>query len=169
MFNQAIELSEADNGPINSWFLDCGTTSEPTCTIDEVEDWYNNYLGKYIKTTKVEKDSQSTPNRLYLYFADGSVVDLFVSMRDVSLYTSKGDYYFAFIFNGKSMTNGPEQWENCSSYLDTYCYYWDGTREGLIEGRNYAEAAAKKNSAYCTKLLQYDGWVVKDDNPCKYY
>ncbi len=170
MFNQAIKLSEVDNGPIDNWFLECGSPSNPTCTVDEVEDWYNNYLGKYIKTLKIEKSTGTySLDNIKVYLTDGSFFSIRQNVRDV-IYYPDSNKLIHFILNGKSgQTYNLGQWENCSSYLDTYCFWWDGTREGLIEGRNYAEGTAKNDAGYCSKLLQYDGWVVKDDNPCTYY
>ena len=44
--NQAIKMSEVENGAVEHWYMDCGISSSPTCSTEEVKDWFKNYLGK---------------------------------------------------------------------------------------------------------------------------
>lgn len=52
VMNQAIKMTSAEYGEPTVWMKDCGITMAPTCTIEEVEDWFNTYLGKHMNTVK---------------------------------------------------------------------------------------------------------------------
>ena len=47
-----------------------------------------------------------------------------------------------------------------------YQYSWDGTREGL---KTHSRYGCSKNTTvyvnFCAKLIQDDGWEIKDDYP----
>ncbi len=125
VMNQAIRLSEAKNGPINEWFLECGQSSAVTCTSDDVDNWVNTYLAKYMK---IVKKKNSIDRNIY-YLSDGSAFLVLGNIRDIGYYPNgkTDDYVASFILNGKSMKIVPQQWVNCTEYFDTYCYNWDGT------------------------------------------
>ena len=38
VMNQAIKMSEVENGAVEHWYMDCGISSSPTCSTEEVKD-----------------------------------------------------------------------------------------------------------------------------------
>ena len=63
--NQAIKLSEIENGPAAEW--EYGQVNSG----DDTETWFNTYIAKYLKYNKVEK----IPVEILVYFADGTFVE----------------------------------------------------------------------------------------------
>lgn len=164
VMNQAINLAEVENGNFESWYPDCGASSITTCTIEGDKVWYDKYLAKHIKTTKVEKCDPNIEN-LCLYFADGSILAFAKWMNDVYFYTnknaflnpddSKNRFLFHFSYNRDEAKLYPDKWKcMINKKFEPYCWNWNGTRDGL-----------KSNGAYSAKLIQYDGWQIKDDYP----
>lgn len=162
--NQAIKLSEADNG-------DCDTWEYPT-TIENLPVFVNKYLSNYIKTVSIEYYAEFP----ILRFSDGSAVVLMFSFDDYGLQIVD---FFYIQKPSKSLIEILEQQVDASNYFDFSLYagtrndwgvtkkctlwakphYWDGSRETLIQ-------KCKENSPdYCTYLIQYDGWEIKDDYP----
>lgn len=79
--NQAVKLSEVENGPMKYWetpndiVTDDGPDVNGSTTIVtslNVLEWYNKYLAKYLKTVKVQ-EMNDYEGKLALYFADGSL------------------------------------------------------------------------------------------------
>ena len=55
VMNQAINLTNAEYGDVTNWIIDCGSSNSPTCSINEVENWFNSTIGKHIETLKTGK------------------------------------------------------------------------------------------------------------------
>src|SRR5574344_2338759 len=80
--NQAIALSEIDNGPREDWDsladMFCTDADENgECKVSKNLAWYNKYLAKYLKTTNVttkDQTGKSTYDNVFVYFPDGSVL-----------------------------------------------------------------------------------------------
>ncbi len=169
--NQAVKMSEAENGSYQEWEY----------PIDGDEDarmkFYNKYFAKYLKTTSVESYSQDSldndgnpngevNNFLLIKFADGSAMTMRTDVNgtDIAYYVyasqvgkSSTRYYFSFMFN-KSGSVGNK------SFVEPYSFLWDGTREHLLSHPRYGCGKFVAN-AYCARLIQYDGWQIKDDYP----
>ena len=126
---------------------------------------YNETFGKYVRTMKVEKSR---------YGITGA------------LQNGSGFYYYHFTRPNESVRNylifcpyykdckqladnGPfEDSETISDGKKTFgfwiagntpTYAWDGTREWLMQ------KCSTWQKGYCTTLIQYDGWEIKDDYP----
>ena len=52
--------------------------------------------------------------------------------------------------------------------VEPYAWNWNGTRDGLLHGANGYGCADNSHNLYCAKLIQYDGWEIKDDYPIKF-
>ena len=182
--NQAIMKAEAENGEIKDWILDCGASFAPTCTADDVLNWYNLYLKKHINSLAVKK-ADPPSNGVVIYFADGSVLYISTHLYDMNFYINERAYSdanyarpginkFSFRLNPKVLEAQEDHYNqgalehSISSTFEPYAFNWDGTREGLIEGKKNALYGCNKtstNRAYCAKLIQYDGWEIKEDYP----
>ena len=181
VMNQAIMKAEVENGPIEDWILDCGSSASPTCTEDDILDWYNLYLKKHINSLAVKK-ANAPMDGVIIYFPDGSLLKIPKRFCDMYFYLNERAFYdtgyrragqnsFLFMLNPKVLSH---QTNEAFKYalgkkFEPYAWNWDGTREGLLEGKNAsASYGCNKQAAskyYCAKLIQYDGWEIKDDYP----
>lgn len=174
IMNQAITLSEVENGEKESWLWNGLTTSQYEDTLE----WYNKYLAKYIKTTKIEKTNTSK-EYLFLYFADGSILQIAPWLKDYQFYTDKqalkntktGINNFSFMANPVLAEDKILVAEKYKYHLkkgfEPYAWNWDGTREGLFTTSN-EYGCGEMHNAYCTKLIQINGWKIPDDYPLKF-
>ena len=163
--NQAIRLSEAQNGEASIWALDCTTQ---TCNSDMITDWFNTYLKDYLKVTKVVPDNN---NGIYAYLPNGSILRIEKNFYDMDFLLNEnaiqerkgGINFFAFRFNPVLRKGQPIEANKytINTTFEPYTFDWDGTREGLVEGCN------KEDGNLCTKLIQYDGWQISKDYPKK--
>ena len=87
VLNQAIKMSEVENGAVEHWYMDCGISSSPTCSTEEVKDWFKNYLGKYLNITKIVTNDTSTG--ILIYFSDGSIINMPRYIYDIAYYTNE--------------------------------------------------------------------------------
>lgn len=182
LVNQAVLLSEIDNG--NSWD-EVQSFSYQTATYNEVKDWYNKYLNKYLKSLKLEQyktsdtgelgPDNSLPNEdLLVYLADGSILKIRNNLRDISFYINqdalnkpiKGKNVFNFRFTPYSNLEPTDKYMKNKKF-EPYIWDWDGTRENLINDPDFG-CSNSLNKSYCTKLIQYDGWQISKDYPVKF-
>ncbi|MDR1167314.1 MAG: prepilin-type N-terminal cleavage/methylation domain-containing protein [Heliobacteriaceae bacterium] len=170
--NQAVRLSEAENGPASEW-----TYPVTIDSYSQIKTFYDDYLAKYLSAANVEQCSFNS-DCVCVHFSDGTVATLrSISGIDIIFYTktkyfaSVSDYSvrsprYSFLFHLNKLDNSA----NTKYLVEPYTFYWDGTREDLITGANYQAGryGCHKDSityGYCTKLIQYDGWEIKGDYP----
>ncbi len=181
VMNQAINLTNAEYGDVTNWIIDCGSSSSPTCSINEVENWFNSTIGKHIETLKTGKikNKTNTNDILLIYLKDGSILGVTNYVYDMVFYVNSdaisnaqsGKNYFSFRFNPilLSHQNNEETQKDLKYSLkptfEPYSNYWNGTREQLIDGHSFSCA---QNHAFCAKLIQYDGWKISKDYPVKF-
>ncbi len=174
--NQAIKLSEVENGPAQYWEI--GENGQQTAL-----DAYNKYLAKYLKTVSkkgtidteiMDNNGESTGDiRTFntVFFADGSAMkyDANSSGFDISFYPDGHKLFnkninsrrnvFSFNFR-KANTSGGKY------TVEPYSFQWDGTRENLFSHPRYGcRKDNRRDTPFCAKLIQYDGWEIKDDYP----
>ena len=181
VMNQAINLTNAEYGDVTNWIIDCGSSSSPTCSINEVENWFNSTIGKHIETLKTGKikNKTNTNDILLIYLKDGSILGVTDYIYDMVFYVNSdaisnaqsGKNYFSFRFNPilLSHQNNEETQKDLKYSLkptfEPYSNYWNGTREQLIDGHSFSCA---QNHSFCAKLIQYDGWKISKDYPVKF-
>ena len=181
VMNQAINLTNAEYGDVTNWIIDCGRSDSPTCSINEVENWFNSTIGKHLETLKIGKikNKTNTYDILLIYLKDGSILGVTNYIYDMFFYvnsdaisnTQSGKNYFLFRFNPilLSHQNNEEAQKDLKYSLkptfEPYSNYWNGTREQLIDGHSFSCA---QNHAFCAKLIQYDGWKISKDYPVKF-
>ena len=179
VMNQAINLTNAEYGDVTNWIIDCGRSDSPTCSINEVENWFNSTIGKHLETLKTGKTKNKTDDILLIYLKDGSILGVTNYVYDMVFYVNSdaisnkqsGKNYFLFRFNPilLSHQNNEEAQKDLKYSLkptfEPYSNYWNGTREQLIDGHSFSCA---QNHAFCAKLIQYDGWKISKDYPVKF-
>ena len=168
--NQAILLSEADNGDKKDW-ADFDRTQNPNCIggkLDSeacVTDFYNKYLKKYLKTAENARYISSLSG-LCVFFADGSAVLIKYAGGDYTFYpyaksidkknnVNSKDYFWFALYPAGAAGKRNEYFYNkgVEPYIEAD---WDGTEEGLkADARNYA------------KIIQLNNWQIPDDYPIK--
>ena len=168
MSNQAIQLSEIENGPKESWVFQggegCSTGYEERC----LRAFWEKYLEKYIKYNKVEYINAGDAYGLLIYFADGSAVRLafaghdYVFQTDVK-HTKTEDLNWgknAFLF-GLYPTNSSPYFtgRGIVPYVNVECR----TTMDLTKDKeclyNYKENYAR--------IIQLNNWTIPDDYPIK--
>ena len=180
--NQAINMSVAEYGEPASWWKDCGTSSASTCTTDEAIEWFNKYIGKNLKIIELQKTVNSLPGEeregFLVYINDGSILYISNCLYDIMFYINTKAYdnpqyginSFSFRFNPALSTgqNANDNKYTLKATFEPYANAWDGTRESLLSPTGFGCNKLNNNSAYCAKLIQYDGWEIKDDYPFKF-
>ena len=146
LFNQAVKLSEAQNGELKDWY----PPNDTYISTNEMYDWYISYIHPYLKSTKIEKSSSV----INVYLADGSMFKFSYPRRDVVFYTQpnkcdiKGVCSFAFILypSGFQAYNPPNSKDQ--TFLLNKCK--DST-----------------SLSYCSSYIQISGWKITKDYPYK--
>ena len=175
--NQAIRLSEIENGSTDTWELMDSTFIQD---IEVLQNWFDKYLKKYLNVTKTDEVSILTTEgtlrytNLAIYLANGSVFCVQGNTRkDVTFYVDEkalknplsGRNCFLFRIPLPSSPSDLKYYNGAK--FEPYAYNWDGTRESLISNsRNYGCADEYPN--YCAKLIQESGWKIPDDYPWKF-
>ncbi|MDR1167316.1 MAG: prepilin-type N-terminal cleavage/methylation domain-containing protein [Heliobacteriaceae bacterium] len=168
--NQAVRLSEAENGPASEWIYPVTTDS-----YSQIKTFYDDYLAEYLSAANVEQCASNT-SRICVYFYDGTVTTL-RSAAGIDIIFYKNAKYLtsgsseatprdSFAFHLSKTDNSA----NTKHLVEPYTLTWDGTRAGLITGANSQAGryGCHKDSVtynYCAKLIQYDGWEIKGDYP----
>lgn len=191
VMNQAIQMSEKDNGPKEYWEklglgYDWGSgenVQDDKGLMPEV--WFNKYLKSYVKYKNYKINGAT--NKVMLYFADGSLcvlgggsfqfwpdagnfVDYKFDEGSVSFKNNSeisGIKYFTFYFNPYTDTD-----HNRYHYkrgVEPYKCGWDGTEE-MLKGKSSigCRKDVSNERAYCTALIQLNGWKIPDDYPLKF-
>lgn len=188
VMNQAILMSEQNNGPKEDW---------ETCNFGEKNDeslssecrvHFDKYILPYLKYTKTEEFIAGGRYNIAIYFSDGSIlvgkthpklVDYFFFPNgknfDKDTFITKnqdgssqradcGITYFAFQFCPSYASvkyNYKKAFEPYKNGLNNY------TKEILTSSHQYG---CNKNSPYkiwCTALIQLNGWKIPEDYPFK--
>lgn len=191
VMNQAIQMSEKDNGPREYWSsIGVGFATDKDGKVDKTHslpmDWFNKYLKSYIKYKTVKVNEVA--GNVMLYLPDGSLCLMnewsFQFWPDAKDYVNygvdnSGNYtnntsisgikYFTFLF-----LYGPTYSSNSYKYhhkkgVEPYKSGWDGTIDML---KNNPTIGCQKNvsneRAYCTALIQLNDWKIPDDYPLRF-
>ena len=159
--NQAIRLSEIENGEITKWKkMGSNNSSMPP------QAWYEEYLKQFLSVSKIEVNVDNDVwGSTILYFPDGSAVKFsvnswyFFPIAHDGLHNSKKDVgkkLFTFVLD-------------YNKGIEPYNANWDGTIEMLKNDSSLGcRADATNEAAYCTKLIQMNNWKIPDDYPFKF-
>ncbi len=161
IMSQAVLRWQSDDGiiPDDFYFEDTSGTY--------AEKWYRDTIGKYIQTVSLK----STNSIFSVAFNDGSGFDAYINGQSFHIFycteykycsqTQEGNFdgrrgFLFDIYKGKFITSNPE--------------HQTKTREELLEECKYgnhdnAQVSSKNRRHACTRLIQIDGWEIKDDYP----
>ena len=135
-----------------------------------MEVWVNKYIAPNMKIINSEKKQ----GLYYAYFPSGAKMAIFShgSTEEGASFSGAfhiyvypalstktkiiGKYYFTFFYH-----------KSTNFLVEPYKFGWDGTRQSLFTGP-YGCAQNRDTKHYCTTLLQFDNWEVKDDYPIKF-
>lgn len=195
VMNQAIKLSEVENGEMSAWGdIQLGFEQDEDGNNDlskpKSEAWLRKYIFPYLSAVEINKIPNAA--KFEVYFKDGSLALMdaasiiyyidkkaykmtfnegAVSIRDQSL---TGTKYFTFYFKPATTcasTNIPasEKYVCEGAGMEPYKRNWNGMVETL---RNHTSlgcnANATNEAAYCTALIQLYGWKIPKDYPFKF-
>ncbi len=191
VMNQAIQMSEKDNGPKEYWehILTediIGDDGNPTGEVKSNSiEWFNEYLKPYIKILQI-KESDTFEDKAMVYFPDGSLLLFsgssflfYPEAKDYEQYEKEGSSlidriredcgvkYFTFLFIPYE-----DSFANKYHYkhgVEPYKRNWDGTTD-MLKNNSYigCRKDVSNERAYCTALIQLNGWKIPDDYPLKF-
>lgn len=193
--NQAIELSETQNGPKEHWSR-CNTT---TFTCDK---WYEIYLQKYLNTVRVEHFIDVGGQNTAAWFEDGSVM-IIKAGYDIYFYPFGKDFrkekfsqaeddgtrsrpdsgtkFFTFAFrpNMTGVQNEIYKGKGIEPYRTLICKTETDdngnkirvcntlSRQEYFDNPTYGCNESSPFKVYCTAIIQENGWKIPDDYPFK--
>ena len=156
IMSQAVLQWQNDEGIIVG---DSMFTTEDIGNVEKFKDWFENGIGKYIKTiaNKVEDE-----HHYKVAFTDGSGFSAYIGTQNTvyffyctkykycrrESYDGKRTFLFS-LHRGKFITSEPG--------ADSF------TRDELIE--KCRTGSGKGHRHYCTRLIQIDGWEISKDYP----
>ena len=182
--NQAIKMAEVDYGDVRQWDeLEGGFNEDEdgNPTTSKALAWFEKYLKPYLKYTKYEVD-KNLEGKVSVYFPDGSLA--LISSSSIIFYPKARDYelleqedessdrnrnvsgtkYFTFLFapNSKSC-------HTVEKGIEPYMCGWDGTKEMLLTNNSIGcKKEVSNERAYCTALIQMNGWKIPKDYPLRF-
>lgn len=166
VMTQAIKLEEAQNGSLEYWMTDC--PDKNAC----FEPWYNKHLDKHIKSVLKRKANGTSTSNYEVEFADGSgfnayairgIVHFFYCTEFAYCGNEKYDGRRTFLFSiCKVNDNYKFVTSNCSAQTKTREELLDSCLKGNFDN---ADIFSQGRRHYCTRLIEYDGWEMKDDYP----
>ncbi|CCY62705.1 putative General secretion pathway protein H [Clostridium sp. CAG:967] len=179
VMNQAILMSEQDNGEAGEWLKEGGIEGDikdednnPDFgkNSDVILKFVNQYLKPYLKIIQIEKsnrtvnDGKDALGEAYMVFADGSYVylhngnciDFNYDVNGPKPPNEYGRDIYKFLLCSNEKCNVQTWNTNCGKFTAN-------TDKGLT--REEALTGCKNKPMYCTKLLQIDNFEFKKDYP----
>lgn len=171
-------MSELDNGQISDWVRSGASQADEDGDYDFeangkiTKEFFTKYLAPYFKYTSivdgkniVNEAGEKSGEHNKVYLVDGSSMLLYNGSCIDIVFDTNGDakpnesgrdqYRFLFCFDKTS------QISLCGQENKVFCTY------GLnnTSSRTTILNTCKTSSAYCSRLLQIDGWEFKKDYP----
>lgn len=182
VFNQAIRLSVAENGDVNTWddyWSASGNTYKDGLAQDNetgVEGAFELYLKPYMQIAYKKKINFRGMNQTLYVMPDGSAFAYrHLDTRDITFFpkdpekcikkrktTGTGTGSFMFIFH--PISESPNWKYHYNKGLEPYLYDWDGSKTHLKSGATYSCA---NSGYYCTAMIKNNGWKIPKDYPLK--
>ncbi len=176
--NQALKLSEVENGEATTWTY-TGSNLDSEATLN----WWNIYMAKYFSAASVEKVADG----ILVKNSDGSSFGIYIMGTSI---IGINPVHIIFCVNADA----------CQKHLDAnsnklYNFPLDGKNTFLFSGRynkiqpyfnisdnpyktrdvllnsstNHSTyGCANSYKAYCAALIEYDGWKIAKDYPIKF-
>ena len=179
LMNQAILMSEKDNGNKEYWDYSSG-----------IEQFFLTYILPYIKYTKYELFESAGGTNIAVYFANGSIMvakkgggidcfyipngknlntDTFSDKDDNGNFTrtrkGMGSFIFAFGLYSHVENDNTKFLYNQGGF-EPYKYRLNTLNEDELK-HGYYGCYTSDSPSYCTALIQYNGWTFPKDYPYK--
>jgi len=160
--NNALALSERDNGRIEDWPLG------GIYNYDENQVFVDTYIKNYIKYTKMERENSHLPTLgIKITFDDGSAMNIANSL--VVFYPNakktqiNGKDAFVFRINKAMQYKRKEK-------LVPHCVYDVSTPQAIENALKNSPYGCVKgaNMWHCALLIQRNGWKIPDDYPVRF-
>ncbi len=189
--NQVILMSERDNGPKEYWDEQpVSYDVDDDGNIDKTQEskmigWFNKYIKPYILTLDTNVNINAVSGKVNIFFPDGSLAIIgnsswifYPEAKDYKLGSrhngaididpaDSGIRYFTFFFRPSLST--PSNKYHYKKGVEPYKYGWDGNISSLINQSNVGcQQNAINERAYCTTLIQLNGWRIPDNYPFKF-
>ena len=182
IFNQALQMAEAEYGDKKDWYIDAlgvdlDEEGNPIYETSDIDKWFSKYLSQFI----VLKKKIDTSGRVLYYLSDGTAFQAGSvgnpSLRDLYFYPGNPDkcqgenfdklrgvcvFNFEYYPVSKNLS-----WKyHYNKGIEPAKYNWGGSLDDLF---NDAERGCANNHSgvYCTALIQYNGWKIPKDYPRK--
>ena len=153
---QAIKLSEASNGMVNTW--DYG---ENNASSNFTENWFNTYLDPYMICGEVVKEGSSVVAKLQdgtdVEFKQDNGIDItfYLNTKKKSTRTGKDIFYYQITPNTE--TNAFRPYEKGATNLN---------REKWTTGPYACSTSTERSKRkYCAGLIMHDEWEFSKDYP----
>ena len=181
--NQAIKMSELDNGPCEYWdYEKMGALSNGEESEQEEKDQYaqessdkasaflDKYIIPYVKGEKVDNFKWETmtlglsikapgvkfPDGSAMYLKTGSCFDILFDVNGSNPPNEKGIDQFNFVYCNKE-----------NSFLKGQCFTPYVHQFERTKDRDWFVEKCATQNYYCSALLLMDGWEFKKDYPYK--
>ena len=174
VINNAIALSEIDNGNKTTWPEPNDITDAEVTKLggkSKIDAWLIKYIIPYVKITKKEVLSSGT---VYLYFSNGSVL----------CWDAKAPTDIYFYINNQACIESA-RCRFTFNFAPKGGKYWDYAKNKGVEPYNFnlinindAEAWCKKKNEllswkasgdeYCNMWIKQNGWKIPEDYPYRF-
>ncbi len=175
MMNQAVQLSELDNGPALSWKIsdyrdEDGNHLDDSIRLENALVFYNKYIKSYLKITK-ELKNEEIVRRTDIFLVDGSMfsisngscIDFIYDTNGLNPPNENGRDKFYFLLCNEN-TNRLNHLHTQNKAFGTYVHY---VATPSFK-RSEALESCKNSPEMCSTLLElFDNWEFKDDYPHK--
>lgn len=175
---QAIRMSEMENGEITDWNRSGNSQIDDEGDFDFeangkiTKEFFMDYLSPYFKYTSItdgkntiDENGEKGGEHTTIYFADGSsislynggCIDIIFDTNASSLPNEEGRDQFRYLF----CFDKSERIAYCGNENKVFCTY------GLnnTSSRTTILNSCKNAKQYCSRLLQIDGWEFQKDYP----
>ena len=179
--NQAVKLSEIDNGDKKLWYKDVsGGVPDKDGNLpstSDAQEWFETYLAPYMKISKIGMYKEGS---LLVYFNNGSILraaahttrDWYFFPGDMEKCLKKsekaGACLFYFSFNPAS--SSPTWKYAVDKGFETMIYLWDGTKEqveNICLKKLPPPDSSVSNAAWCSRWIQLNNWKIPENYPYK--
>lgn len=176
VFNQAIRLSVAENGDVDTWddyWDNDGIITGGQENQTGVEKAFDTYLRPYMQIAYKKRIHYGQDKILYVLPDGGAFAYNVWGTRDITFFSKDaekciarnkpiGTCSFMFIFYPISEA---ESWKyHYNKGIEPYLYDWDGSKTHLKSGATYSCA---NSGYYCTAMIKNNGWKIPKDYPLK--
>lgn len=178
----AFNFATVDYGPIQNWKYPTKQNDA-----DEINDFMFTYLFPYLQGIKVcesgdakcnqfhENFTGHTSNIMPVYiFSDGSCFTMVIGGSSADMGVATIHYWFDYNCAGKPNKENEDIFKFVTRFVNNKGTLFSAgnwrtheiqDRNTLLEYCKTSDTGDERGSGSCTRLIEYDGWEIKDDYP----